>query len=366
MRKRCPVAYSQQFGGFWALFRHHDISAATRDTESFISTPTYSWPKLDTGTPWIPLQSDPPMHRQYRRVIAPFFRGDRLRGFEPRLRELTNELLDSFARSREIDLARELSFPLPAKAICLLLGLPVANGSYFVKWTTDIINRGAAGDFTGMATVYDEVSAFVNTWIEMRRAQPGEDLMDAMLNASIEKRPMTEREIHGMFTLMFGAGHETTANAISASILFLSQHPDLRAHLVRHPEHLTQATEEFIRWSAPVRCLARTTARPITVGGRKIPEGVPVVLMWGSGSRDETMFPNPDDFSLDRSNVRKHLSFGDGIHRCIGEELARLEIRIVLEEFLARYSDFELIGDFEKSTWPTNGFHSLPMRLGRP
>lgn len=365
MRHTCPVAHSDTWGGFWSLFRHEDISHAVRDTDTFISAPTQVFPPMDTGAPWLPLQSDPPSHRQYRLPLLPFFRPERVAGFEERLVELTNSLIDDFIDAGEADVAAKLNIPLPAMGMCLLLSLPESNWEHFYRWTTTIIDCSVEGDIDGIRDCFAEISDFANTWVAERREVSKGDVVDAMLQAEIDGRPWTENEIQGTFVLLFSAGHQTTADALSYAMHHLATHPEDRRRLCEHPELIANAVVEFVRLSAPIRALARTTTREVEVNGRTIPEGQPVVMMWGSGSRDEEVFDHPDEFDIDRDN-RKHLCFGFGIHRCLGEELARLEISVVLREFLARIPDFELAGDSVQSSWPANGFHNLPIRFPIP
>lgn len=365
VRQKCPVAWSDQWDGFWGAFSHEAISQIARDTDSFISAPTQTWPPMNTGAPWLPLQSDPPVHRQYRKPLVPFFRGERVASFEPRITELANELIDKFAGRGHADFAFDLNIPLPAMGICLLLGLPEKDWEYFYRWTTTIVESSATGDMEAIGTCFQEVVAFADNWIAERRNESRDDIVDAMLRSEVDGRPLTDNEIRGTFTLIFSAGHQTTADALTSAMIYLAEHPEDRRRLVEHPELLPAATVEFIRLAAPIRALARTAAKDTEVSGRLIKAGEPVTLMFGAGSRDETVFENPDAFDPERDN-RRHLAFGTGIHRCIGEELAKLEVRVVLQELLKRIPDWELDGEGDRSSWPTNGYHKLPVRFPAP
>ncbi|MFR9802224.1 cytochrome P450 [Pseudonocardia sp. RS010] len=360
VRSKCPVAWSDQFDGFWGAFSHEAITQITRDTDSFVSAPTQTWPPMNTGAPWLPLQSDPPQHRQYRKPLVPFFRGERVASFEPRITELTNELIDKFADKGRADLAFDLNIPLPAMGICLLLGLPEKDWEYFYRWTTTIVESSAVGDLAAIGTCFQEVTAFADEWIARRRKESHDDIVDAMLRSEVDGRPLTDNEIRGTFTLIFSAGHQTTADALTTSMIYLAKNPEDRHRLAQNPDLLPAATVEFIRLAAPIRALARTAVKDTEVEGRLIKAGEPVTLMFGAGSRDEKVFDNPDAFDPARDN-RRHLAFGTGIHRCIGEELAKLEVRVVLQELLRRIPDWELDGEGDRSSWPTNGYHKLPV-----
>lgn len=363
MRGECPVAYSEQFGGFWSVFDYADIVRVARETDDFISAPQFMVPNLDVGgVPWVPLQADPPMHRQYRKIINPFFVASRLESFEPRLRQVTNELIDTFAARGHADLATELNIPLPATAICLLLGLPDTAWIKFHEWTIGIVAAGNRGDHQALADVFDDLFAFAREWMGQRRAEPSDDVMSAMLAAEVDGRPLTEQEIFGMFVLLASAGHETTSNALSSAMHYLATHPEDRRRLREEPELMPTAVEEFIRVFAPVQGQGRTTAKDVTIGDRTLPSNQPIMLMFASGSRDEKKFERPDECIIDR-NDKSHVSFGIGIHRCMGEHLARLEMRVVLETLLQRIPDFEIDGPTEGAMWPAIGFHKLPVRF---
>ena len=362
MRRKCPVAYSDQWGGFWSLFKHEDVTRAVRDTDSFKSAPTQVWPPMNTGAPWLPLQSDPPEHRQYRQPLVKFFRGERIHSFEPRITALTNELIDKFAARGSADIALELNIPLPAMGMCLLLGLPESNWEYFYRWTTTIVDASTTGDMAAIGGCFTEITDFADRWIASRRASDEDDVVGAMLKATIDGRPWTDNEIRGTFILLFSAGHQTTADALTYAIRHLALHPGDRRRLVANPDLIPAAAVEFVRLAAPIRALARTTKCPVDFGGRTIPADSPVTMMWGAASRDEAVFDDPDEFRPDRDN-RQMIAFGSGIHRCLGEELAKLEIGIVLRELLRRIPDFEVAGDGVRSSWPTSGYHSLHLKF---
>ena len=363
MREACPVAYTEDGGGFYAFFKNADIQRAVRERETFVSSPTHCVPKMAEGAPpWVPLQADLPEHRLFRRVLMPFFAQNRIAAFEPALRQVTNELIDRFICRGEADIARELCLAVPALAICMLLGLPEQDSEQLLEWTETSIHAMATGDIPRKQEIDQQMAKYGLAQLELRRAEPRDDALTAMLTADIGGRPMTEAELEGMFLLLGKAGHETTANALGTTIRYLADHPNVRRRMRDDPEALEAGIEEFLRHASPVRALARTTTRDVEVGGRVIPAGSQVALMFNSGSHDEEVFPDPDvcDFSRDTS---AHLAFGRGIHRCLGEHLARLEMRVVLTEFLRRIPDFELSGEPSIALWPTTGYMSLPIRF---
>ncbi|HEY1919472.1 MAG TPA: cytochrome P450 [Streptosporangiaceae bacterium] len=365
----CPVAYSDQFGGFWALFKHADIEQAAGDIATFSSAERFSIPSFSIdGVEWRPLQSDPPEHGQFRQVIRPLFQASRLKTFEAPLRAMTNELIDKFIDRGQADLAAELCIPLPAAALCLLLGRPLDDWTMLKEWAVRMIDTGRMGDLDGLVAVYGEMMGYAEQWKKEVAAKgtaaegDGQDLMMRMLSAGIEGRGMTDSEIAGMFVLTITAGHETTANTLANAMHYLAANPSARRYLTGDPARIPRAVEELIRFCSPTQHLARTTTREVAIGGRTIPAGQPVALMWTAGNMDGEKYENPDtcDFARD---ARGNLTFGSGIHRCVGEFLARMEIRIVLEEFLRRIPDFELDGPGEPAGWNSIGFYRLPARF---
>lgn len=272
---------------------------------------------------------------------------------------MTNELIDKFAGRGHADFAFDLNIPLPAMGICLLLGLPEKDWEYFYCWTTTIVESSATGDLEAIGTCFREVVEFADSWIAERRKESRDDIVDAMLRSEVDGRPLTDNEIRGTFTLIFSAGHQTTADALTSAMIYLAEHPADRRRLAEHPELLPAATVEFIRLAAPIRALARTAAKDTEVADQGGRAGDPDVRC---GSRDEAVFGDPDSFDPERDN-RRHLAFGTGIHRCIGEELAKLEVHVVLQALLRRIPDWVLDGEGDRSSWPTNGYHKLPVRF---
>lgn len=365
VRGRCPVAYSSQWGGFWALFKNEDITRALRDPDTFSSVPDIIFPPRPTPFPWVPLQADPPQHRQYRSPLVPFFRGQRIASFVPRLTEMTNDLIDGFIERGTADVAHELNIPLPAMGICLILGLPEENWTKFYNWTTTFNSSVENGDMEALAQASGEVEDFASELIAERRKNPTNDVVSAMTTATVDGRAWTDEEIRGAFTLVFSAGHETTADALTNAIRYLAVHQEDRRALAENPDLIAKAAPEFVRLLSPVRGLRRTTTRQVEVRGRVIPADSPVVMMWGGGSRDEDVFENPSEFHCERDNLHRSTAFGAGMHRCIGEEFGKLEMTVVLTEFLRRIPDFELAGSEKRSTWPTSGFHHLQINFPR-
>lgn len=367
MRASCPVAFSEQFGGFWALFRREDIASAARNTEAFSSVPAVTIPPFSVAdAPWVPLQADPPEHRQYRRIINPMFLASRLESFRPQLVQLTHQFINEFIADGRTDLVESLSFRLPATAITMLLGLPVDFWQQLRDWLWAILQGGNTGDFEAIVKTYTDMYAFSDKWMEERRESPADDVMSVLVSAEIDGRPLTVSEIRGAVALLIAAGYETTSDTITNVLVLLDQRRDLRSGVRRQIEEggaiQPAALEELIRYGCPVQGMARTTTRDVEVGGQVIPAGSPVALMFGSANRDPDAFADPDEVDLERS-PNPHMTFGWGTHRCMGEQLARMEIEIVIQAVMQRMPDYELDGETEPSFWPSIGLHKYPVRF---
>lgn len=369
MRESCPVAYSSDFGGFYALFRYDDLVAAARDTEAFTSKLTMTVPMgHPDAEPSLPLQSDPPAHRAYRGILVPLFRGTRLQSFESTLRRMTNDFIDQILekskRNGTSDLVIDYCIPLPAAALCLLMGLPIEDWERIHEWVTEEKAHMQRGDFEGRMLVQRKIYAYCDEAIERQRDTPGDTVMAALLEARVDGAPLSRDEMHGMFQFLIGAGHETVAQALANALHYLAEHPEEADRLRHEPELLDSAIEELLRWGASVRTLGRTTAKEVEIGGSVIPANSLIGMMWSSGAHDESRFPEADtcDFARDFGHST-NISFGVGIHRCLGEHLARLEMRVGISEFLNRVRSFEVEGECPPAGWPVIGFSALPVRV---
>ncbi|MFI7194014.1 cytochrome P450 [Nocardia nova] len=363
MRSGCPVAFTEQFGGTWALFKHRDIERAAREPETFSSAPQFVIPDMTGGVfPWLPVQSDPPMHDAYRGLIAPFFRGARLAAFEPLLQRITNERIDEFISDGTVDVASQLNIPVSASGLALLMGLPESDWEMFKRWHYGMVEANAGQDQEALGRTFMEMLSFVHEWMTKRQADPTDDLMSALVTGEVDGRPLTNEEILGTFILLSVGGFETTADTLSSTMQYLSTRPDVCDQLRENPQLLTKAVGEFCRVFAPVQATARVATRDVEIGGKTIKEGDRICMMWASGSRDEEVFPDADECQIDRP-THKLTSFGLGAHRCLGEPLARIEIRAVLSTWLQRIETFDVAGEPEPGLWPTVGWHTMPMKF---
>jgi cytochrome P450 len=365
LRKRCPVAWSEEFGGFWALLKHDDIAAACKDPGTFSSAPQFTVPHLDLGFPWLPLQSDPPRHGTYRAPLQPFLAKATTAALEPQLRERARALIDKIRGQDTFDASTQFAQPFAGEALCLALRIPEDSWAEFRRWTSSIVEALSTGNLNLILEVSASVAEYVRVESRIRAENPGDDLMSALLAARIDGRELTQAELHGYYMLLTSAGHDTSANSLSHALFHLATHPADSARLRGDPTLTPGAVEEVIRFYGPLIGLGRQAARDIEVRGRTIRAGEQVALVWASGARDEDRVPNADQFILDRPPSR-NVSFGFGAHYCVGADLGRTQLRVAIDEFLAAFPDFHLSGEVVRTLWPTQGIRALPITLGTP
>jgi cytochrome P450 len=359
LQSKCPVGHSDKYGGFWFLARHTDIQAAEQDPQTYSVTPTMLLPALGTDRPMIPIDIDPPDHKAYRHVLLPYFTQKRIERLEPGARETARELIAAIGSATEFDASEKFARPMPSIVFCQFAGFPVADAARFDVWIDRIFYHRTVDPAIAQRAA-DEVYAYFRALLADRRHLPAsDDLISVLLQAEIDGRRLTEDELLDFIYTLFVGGLDTTAWTIRSSLWHLAQHPADRRRLVEDPSLVPGAVEEFLRTMSPVQAMARTATRDIQVDGHEISHGERVVLVFGAGNRDPEQFPDPDAVLIDRQPNR-HLSFGLGIHRCIGSNLGRSEVKVALQEFLTAFPDFELAGD---SPW--HGVGPLPIAVCR-
>lgn len=383
-RRESPVFYAKLFGA-WIVTRHDDIMTVFKDPETFSSlltlTPPVPWPPammevLSKGYPMPPglINSDPPEHNRIRSLFAAAFTPRRIAELEPRIRTIANELVDGFVSAGQVDLVPHFSYALPYAVICELLGIPKADRE-MVKRLHDewILSTNPTLPLERLLECGRNIVAYQKYYaamLEDRKANPRDDLTTAMVNARISgETPFTVPEMILQMMVLLSAGHETTTNLISSLLLLLLQHPEELRALERDPGLLSNILEEALRHSSPNQMFQRTTTRAVVLGGKEIPKGARVLLVFASGNRDSAVFTNPDTFTSHRQNENRHLAFGYGIHYCIGAPLARLEARVALEVLRKRLPGLRLPEGFVPqyaSNFFMRGPASLPLVWDAP
>jgi cytochrome P450 len=341
LREDCPVVRSTRFGGFWVLSRYQDIIAAARDAETFSSAQGVTIPNFGSPVPMVPIESDPPAHAAFRRILQREFTRSRMVALEKSIRDLTNQLIDTFIDRGQGDLATELASPLPSIVIAELFGFPASDWELFRGYTEKLLDTAKKDDIEANIEVALEFCTYLAQTLDDRRDQPREDMLTRVVQAEVDGRLLTEDEALGMCLLTVVAGHETTVGGIGSLLMHVARDPELRQRLLDDPALIPRAVEETLRLEAPIQGIARTVTKDVRVGDELMREGDKVWLLWAAGNRDPEQFENAATFDLERGS-NHHLGFGDGVHRCVGAPLAQVEMRVVLEEVLRRIPDFQV------------------------
>ena len=341
LRSTCPVAHTAAHGGFWVVSKYADVVKVAKDDLTFSSMPTTVIP--DSGVyNLIPLQSDPPDLARYRTALLPFFSPQAMQAHAPRIREFTTACIDAFIERGHCDLVTELANPVPSMAALELIGFdptdwhdfagPLHQMSYFADGSPE---RNQALEDIG------KLDDRIGDAIEARRRQPRDDAITRLIEYKNDGVAFTNRELHGLVKMLVFGGLDTTMASTSNALLYLSEHPEQQKRLIDDPALIPSAIEELLRYEAPVHAFARTVTADTTIGGEPVCAGEKVYMLWASANRDPEHFDNPDEVNFER-RPNRHLTFGVGGHRCLGAPLARLEMKIMLEEVLRRLPDFRI------------------------
>ncbi len=368
LRERSPVLRDPRTGA-WMIFDHEGVKRALHDHDAFSSAVT---PSTGRAPDWL-VFSDPPRHTKLRAILARAFTPQSIAGLEPRVRELSGELLDGALSRGEVDLVAEYAGPLPTLVIAEMIGIPLGDRPRFLRWSEAIMNLAqvvaggavAAAAVSEHAAVRGEMEAYVGDLIAARRRAPGDDLLTRLVEAEVDGERLTDDEILGFFQLLLAAGIETTTNLIGNGVLCLLESPGELARVEAAPELWPAAIEEILRYRSPVQMMFRQARRDVGLRGGTIPAGAFVLAMIGAANRDPGQFRDPGRFDVART-PNPHLAFGHGVHFCIGAPLARLEARVALPDLLARARGLALATD---APWePRRALHvhgprRLPVRF---
>ena len=364
LRTSCPIAHTPRFGGVYLPTREADIRAIAYDTDHFSSRTVVIREQLlrvDASSP--PLTADPPHHREARKILMSAFRPEVIRQLDQDIESMAAELLAGVAAGAACDAAASYATPLALGAIVRFLGLPETDSARLRGWVVDVLDEGLADG--GVASqALSELSAYVSRQIARRRYRPGPGALGHLLDYRVEGRPLPDSHIVASIRLLLMAGFETSASALGAALWHLGQHEQERRMLVVEPALIPAAVEELLRLYAPVS-IAREVAVGVDLGGTWFEPGQKVLLCYPAANRDPAAFPDPDRFDLNRQSNR-HLTFGAGIHRCIGADLARSIVRIGIQRWLSRFPEFRLdpASPVEWSPGVVRGPRRLDMIIG--
>ena len=350
LREECPIARSEKFRGMWVPTRLADIEEIARDTATFSSrSPLVAefGAMSDFGLEVPPISSDPPYHTGFRRLLLPFFAPARIESWRPKIEALSDSLIDEFVERGSCDAAREFAQHIPVQVIAEMLGVPSADSDRFRTWVHEMLEL-APTDFNVAARALMEFYGYLSEQIAHRRDEPGDDLISFLLSAALDGRALNEQEIFGGCLLLLLAGIDTTWSAIGAAIWHLAVNQENQQRLRDDGALWPSAIEELLRAFAPVT-MAREVTADVEFHGCPMKAGDPLLLPFPSANRDPDAFENADVVTLDRPDNR-HFAFGVGIHRCLGSNLARLELSVATQRFLARVPTFAL-ADPDAVTW---------------
>ena len=370
LRGTCPVAHTDRYGGAWLPVTHADVSAVARDTDHFSSEgavlanrpPREEWVTLAPIGAAPPITSDPPFHADARRLLLPAFSPQVVAEWEPEIRRLCNELIDNMGDIETVDAAVQYAQNIPVYVIARMLGLPLEDSDYF-RETVHMVLEEIGAEFGERQGAFEKLDAYLGMHVRDHIENPKDDLIGFLLNAKIYDQPLSPEHVVGTIILLMVAGIDTTWSSIGSSIWHLAQHPSDLERMVNEPELLPTAIEELLRMYAPVT-MARIVSQDAEIGGCPVKAGDSVLLPFPAANRDPEVFPDADKVVIDREENR-HVAFGLGIHRCLGSNLARLELRVAVEVFIQRFPKFELPNP-SAVTWSlgqVRGPRKLPVRI---
>ncbi|MCG7608981.1 MULTISPECIES: cytochrome P450 [Mycobacterium] len=370
MREEAPLYYNDRYN-FYALSRYDDVAAALPDWQTYRSGRGTTADILFSGIevpPGILLFEDPPLHDLHRRLLSRVFTPRRMLAVENLVRGFCSHALDALMEADGFDFVVDLGAIMPMRTIGYLLGIP-EDGQQKIRERTD--KNISVGDNAGdvSATIFAESLAEFAEYIEWRSTHPSDDLMTDLLNAEVDEPDGTRRrldrtEVLAYTAMIAGAGGETTARLIGFMGQLLGEHPDQRHELAADPSLIPSAVEETLRFEPPSPVQARYVACDVELYGQTVSEGSYMLLLNGSANRDDTRYTDPDRFDIHRKG--SHLSFGQGLHFCLGSALARVEARVAFEEVLKRWSDWEVDYDHadRAHTSSVRGWARMPVKTG--
>lgn len=362
LREFEPVYWDEK-NEFWWVSRHEDVAHVSKHPEIF-SSAKGTRPNVQDADPSM-INQDDPRHTWVRSFVYKGFTPRRLGEQEKSIRAIARRIVDKVAQRGECEFVEDIAARLPMAMIGGFLGIPEQDFDQLRHWS-DVMTLGSdAEDTSEVTTAFVDYAEYVKKMIEDRREQPRDDLVSILMHAEVGGKRLEENEIISESLLLLVGGSETSRNVTASAMEMLSRHPDQKAYLVDNPGQLKTAVEEFIRWSSPVLNMKRTATRDVELGGKTIRRDERVMVMYPSANRDEYVFVDPEDFDVKR-DPNPHIAFGIGAHFCVGANLARLQIRIIFEELLARLPDIHVEPGFEVSYAPSvfvSGFLELPVRF---
>ncbi len=356
IREEHPLVHSDLYGGFWLLTRYEDVTSAALDHESFTSSVvgvTIIPPSQPRTYPLLPIELDPPEHSVYRGLVNALFAKPRIDGLRPSLEALATRLLEPIAGRGGGEMVSEFAIPMSLGALARFMNLPEEDEERWFDWVERMF-ASALGDKDDQREAVRDVEAYLDALIAERKREPRDDFLGMLLEAEVDGHRLTDLEVRAFGVLMLLAGYETTSGAMGLSLLHLAEHPEQRAELFADPDGLVHtAVNELLRYVSPVQVFCRNAAHDLDLHGETVPAGDVVLLAYGAANHDPRAFADPDRCILDR-RPNRHVAFGHGRHLCLGANLARLELTIMIERVAELFPDFRLDSE-HPPTWKPRG-----------
>ncbi|WP_374345621.1 cytochrome P450 [Phenylobacterium sp.] len=373
LRREDPVHFTPQseYGPYWSITKYNDIMAVDTNHQVFSSASGIGITEAPPDQPRraMFIAMDPPRHDVQRKTVSPAVSPHNLAQMEPLIRERAGAILDSLPIGKPFDWVDLVSKELTAMTLATLFGIPQADRRRLTYWSDVVTATPGHGLVDSMEhkrqLLMEYFAYFTEVWKDRKASAPTDDLM-SMLAHGPETRDMDILEVHGNVILLTVGGNDTTRNTISGSVYALNKNPDQYAKLRATPDLIPSMVSETIRWQTPLAHMRRTALEDIEFGGKTIRKGDKVVMWYVSGNRDDEVIHDPDAYIIDRERPRQHMSFGFGIHRCVGNRLAELQLRVIWEEILKRFPDIVVLEE-PKRTFSTfvKGYETLQVEIPR-
>lgn len=355
MRERCPLAYSELLQ--WSVFRHADVLRVLRDHDTFSNAVSDHLS--------VPNGMDRPEHTAYRGIVERYFTDERMRAFEPLCRRNAADLVQNVLQKHQVELVAAFALPFAVRAQCAFLGWPSELAEPLIRWTQKNQAATLDQDRKALSEIAREFEGYVDNLMENRleaATKPADDVTASLMQEKVWGRPLSHEEVASILRNWTVGEIGTLSAAIGILVHYLAEHADLQSHLRANPSLLPAAIDEILRIHGPLVASRRVTTRPVEIQGRRLDAGERISLNWIAANRDGRVFDQPDSFRLDR-DPNQNLLYGTGLHVCPGAPLARLEMRVCLEELLQQTASIHLVAEQPpaNAVYPASGFAELPV-----